>query len=158
MNGFRHDISQHYALKTAMEEFFGKDAWSHLKECTSLSKWKNHLSKLLTAIGISIHETVQVADSDWFEEVDALLERGTSAIKLSKSVDELFSNLSGCLVRLVFHQIGFAPRRITMEKVTLARAYWKLDRYRTVQYVQTLEQARNAEQHKAKLGGHITKE
>ena len=159
MTELKHDISQHYALKQSLEEIFGKDAWYDLKECTSLLKWKKHLCALLTAIRISIHETVRVADPEWFEEVDALLERGNSSIKISKSADELFSTLSAWLTRLVFHQIGFVPQRMTMKKVTLAKAYWRLDLRRSVQYVQTLEQARTAEKHrKRKAEGHITKE
>jgi len=154
MTEFRADISQYYALKQALEEIFGKDAWYELKECTSLSKWKKHLSKLLAAIRISIHETVRLADAEWFEEADALIERSNSAIKGAKSADELFSTLSAYLKRIVFHQIGFRPMRITMKKVTLAKDYWRLDLYRSVQYVQTLEQIRAAEQHrKRKLEG-----
>jgi hypothetical protein len=155
MTELRADISQHYALKQTLEEIFGKDAWYDLKECTSLSKWKKRLCALLAAIKISIHETVRIADPEWFEEADALLERGNSAIKIAKSSDELFSTLSAFLIRLAFHQIGFIPRRITMKKVTLAKAYWRLDLKRSVQYVQTLDQARTAEQQRKRQPGDI---
>ena len=136
----KHDLSQHYPLKAAFEQVFGKSAFAELKECSDFKIWKKHCLKLLSAIGVAVHETVKIVDEEWFEEIDVHLEHGKEITKTAKSADELFASLSATLMRIVFLQIGFVPRRHSMDKVPLSKEYWKLDSVRSVQYVQSKEQ------------------
>jgi hypothetical protein len=136
----RYDTSQHFALKGALERTFGKKAWLDLKECTSVAKWKKYTSKLLRAMRIAIEETVRVRDDDWFEEICQHIEHGLKITEAAKEFDELLSALSATLVPLVFLQIGLVPHRTLNPKATLSRKDWRLDGFRTVQYVQTNEQ------------------
>jgi|SRR5271156_5851071 len=132
----RADISQHVAIKTALERIFGRRAWLDLKECTSITIWKKYAAKLLQATQIAIEETIQIRDDDWFSEICQHLDRGLEIARGAKSVDELFSGLSATLMKVVFLQIGTLPDRCSATKITLDRSNWRLDTFRTVQYVQ----------------------
>jgi hypothetical protein len=145
MTLLRADMSQYYALKATIEQLFGHAAYAELKECTSLAIWKRHVNKLFNSIKISVHETVEIADETWFEDLDENIALGKEHVKLAKSVDELFAALSAILARLVFLQLGYLPQRSDSEEVTLAKSYWKLIPERTVQYVQNRSQKQYAE-------------
>ncbi len=131
------DISQYYALKTAIEQLLGNQAWLDLKECTSVPTWRGYVLKLFTAVRISIEQSIEIRDEAWVAEVHENLDRGAMAAKSAKDIGDLLSALSATLLRQVFLQIGRLPNRSTARKVTLAREYWKLNGHRSVQYIQT---------------------
>ena len=57
------------------------------------------------------------------------------------SVDELLSGLAATLISVAFLQVGMLPnRRSSRRKVSLTRYHWRLDKFRTVQYIQSKEQ------------------
>ena len=136
----RADISHFYSLKAAIEQLLGKKAWLDLKEATSLTKWRMYVLKLIAAIGVSIEESVQIADQAWFDAVSDNLEHGKASAKTAKTADELLSGFAATLLRQVFLEIGMRPNRTTASKVTLNREYWRLNTYRSVQYVQSRKQ------------------
>ncbi len=140
INTLRADISQHCAMKMAFEQIFGTQAWLDLKECTSIAIWKKYITMLLCAMQLAIEETIQVRDDDWFTEVRKHFEDGLQITKTAKLIDELFSDLSATLMRIVFLQIGNVPNRRRDRRVTLARDNWRLDGIRTVQYIQSNSQ------------------
>lgn len=133
----RPDISQYYALKAAIEQLLGNQAWLELKECTSVSMWKKYVLKLIAAIGVGIEQSIEIRDEGWVAEVHENLDRGTKGAKAAKDIDDLLSVLSATLLRQVFLQIGKLPSRSTSRNVTLAREYWKLNDHRSVLYIQT---------------------
>lgn len=98
----RHDISQYYALKVAIEALLGKQAWRDLKECTHLPTWRKYTVTLIDAIRISIHESVQIRDDAWLAEVDENLARGKRSVKSSKTIEDLLSGFTATLLRQVF--------------------------------------------------------
>jgi hypothetical protein len=134
------DISQFYTIKTAFEQVFGNKAWLDLKECTSLAIWKKYVTKLLRAVRLAIEETTQVRDDDWFAQVCECIEHGLQITTKAKTIEELLSGLSATLISVVFLQIGMFPDRRGLSDVTLARDNWRLDNFRTVQYVQSNKQ------------------
>jgi hypothetical protein len=134
---FRHVTSQFYALKAAIEQLLGNDAWLDLKECTSLSTWRAYVLKLLKAVRISIHESVVVRDQAWIGAVNVSIARGEEAAKSSKDIDDILSNFTATLLRQEFLLIGMLPNRRTAHKVTLSRENWRLNGHRSVQYVQS---------------------
>lgn len=136
-NTIRADISQHCAIKMAFEQIFGNKAWLDLKECTSIATWRKYTIKLLCATRLAIEETTQVRDDDWFTEICEHIEYGLQIARSAKLIEELISGLSATLIRVVFLQIGMVPNRRRDRKVTLARDNWRLDAFRTVQYVQS---------------------
>jgi hypothetical protein len=141
------DMSQFYPLKAALEQLLGHRAYLRLKETATLRDWKEEIQKLIRAIKIAIESTVEIADGDWFSDIDKILELGKNQITTSKNVTALFANLSAMLVRLVFLQIGFLPLgRQGNNTVRLTKDWWTLNYVRTIQYVQNSEQ-----RHKAKL-------
>lgn len=140
----RHDISQFYALKTAIQQLLGNRAWLDLKECTSVPTWRSYVLKLLEAVRISTDQSIEIRDESWVAEVHENLQRGTIAAKSAKEIDELISVLTATLLRQVFLQIGMLPNRSSAQKVTRAREYWTLNGHRTVQYTQTPTQIESA--------------
>lgn len=133
----RHDISQNYALKAAVEELLGNQAWLDLKETTSVATWRRYIVKLIDAIEVSIRESVEVRDQAWTNEVNENLARGRKSAKSAKSIEDLLSGFLATLLRQVFLQIGLCPSRRTAPAVTLSRENWRLNVHRSVQYVQS---------------------
>jgi hypothetical protein len=133
----RHDISQNHALKAAVEQLFGNQAWLDLKETTSLLTWRRYVTKIIDAIEISIRESIEIRDDAWAVEVDENLARGRQSAKAAENIEDLLSILSATLLRQVFLQIGLCPNRSAFIKVTLARDNWRLNNHRSVQYVQS---------------------
>ena len=143
----RYDMSQFYPLKAAFEELLGHRVYLRLKETATLRDWKQEIQKLLRAIKIAIKSTVEIADDDWFADIDIIIELGKNLITGSKTVTELFAHLSATLTRLVFLQIGFLPLdRQLKDAIPLRKEWWTLKTVRTVQYVQN-----NGQRHKAQL-------
>ena len=141
----RYNMEDAYALKHLFENLFGSEAWYELKHSTDLSKWKKYCSRLLSAIEVSAKATVQVVDQPWFEELSYQVNRGNEMINSSNDFEQLFANLSASLGNISFLQLGLIPTRLTQKSVTLRHpTNWKLDRYRSVQYVQNSEQMKNS--------------
>jgi hypothetical protein len=132
----RADSSQYYAIKQAFEQTFGNKAWLELKECTVVGTWKKYTANLLRAIQLAIDETVRFRDDAWFREINGHIEHGLEISRAAKSLDELLSGLAATLISVVFLQVGMFPNRRSRGKVTLARNNWRLDKFRTVQYIQ----------------------
>ena len=135
-----HDISHRYMLKSAIEQLLGRDAWSDLKETTSLTPWRKHVLKLLNAIRVSIRESIHIRDEAWADAVEENLALGEKAVKTSKDIDELLSCFTATLLRQVFLQIGSLPYRRTASNVSISKENWCLNGQRSVQYVQSQAQ------------------
>ena len=136
----KHDLGQNYALKDAIEDLLGKEAWLELKETTSIVPWRRQADRLISAIEKAVAATVKSADATWFEDIGENLTRGRAAVKAAKEIEELTSALTAMLLRQVFLQLGLMPNRKTSAKVSLDRSNWKLDAHRSVFYVQSPEQ------------------
>ncbi|OOE74022.1 hypothetical protein [Salinivibrio sp. ML290] len=140
-----------YSLKHLFENCFGRKAWHELKHCTDLAIWKKYCTRLLSAIEVSAKATVEIADEVWFEELSGEVGHGKDMVQLSQDFEQLFSNLAASLGAISFLQLGLVPRRLTVDSVTLRHpSNWKLDRYRSVQYVQNSEQRENSYNKKKK--------
>lgn len=136
----KHDISSRAMLKSAIEQLLGRGAWQDLKETTSLTPWRKHVLKLLRAIRISVHESVEVSDVAWFDAIKENIASGEQAAKESKDIDELLACFTATLLRQVFLQLGMLPNRTTAASVPLSKENWRLNDYRSVQYVQSKQQ------------------
>jgi len=88
-----NEYSKYLSLKSSIENLLGTEAWYALKESESVSTWRKYLGKVLKALRVSIHETVQICDDDWLSEVDALVEQGLGSLKRQRSIDELIDLL-----------------------------------------------------------------
>jgi hypothetical protein len=143
----RYDMSQFYSLKSAFEELLGHRVYMRLKETADLADWKDEVQRLLRAVRMAMKSTVEIADDDWFAQIDTILTRGESETSVSKTVTGLFASLSATLTRLVFLQIGFLPfgRRGQMKTIPITKEWWTLNRVRTVQYVQNSKQRQVAQ-------------
>lgn len=135
----RADISQYCALKFAIKQLLGNQAWLDLKECTSLSTWRAYVLKLIKAVRVSIEESVEVRDQMWMDAVIDNLKRGTESVKSSKDIDSLLSGFSATLLRQVFLQIGTIPNHQSARRVTLRRETWRLNYHCSVQSLAQVE-------------------
>jgi len=151
MTGLRHDLAQFYAMKATMESLFGRECFATLKEAAGLVEWKAECDRLLRATQVAVRTTVAVVDDQWRSEVQSLVALGRSQVKSAKSTDELFSALAATYVRLSFLQLGALPARGSMRSVSLADRNWRLDPYRTVQYVQTSTQRQTLERKRQRV-------
>ena len=127
-------------LKFTLERLFGTKTWYELKESTSVTKWRKHLLRALSAIRIAFFETVKVRDDKLAQAVTENLARGEQALKAAKSLEDLLAAFSSTLTEQVFIQLGTVPRRRPGSDATLSPKFWQLDGFRSVQYVQTQEQ------------------
>ena len=136
------DLSQYYPMKAVFEQILGKASFMKVKDYGSLSSWKAETVRLLKTIEYSIDITVEVADEDWRAEIHTEIQHGITTIQAASEIDELFSNLSAALVRVVFLQIGFLPLGHSILRYTppLIPRNWKLNPVRSVQYVQSKQQ------------------
>lgn len=150
-----YDLGNAIALKKLMEQVFGGKAWTELKHCQHLPTWKKYSKRLVKAIEVSIYSTVKITDDDWIEQVKFEVEHGIKTIENSKELDILFANLSACLATISFLQIGFIPIRGSNENAaTKEGENWKLDCFRSVQYVQTDDQKKRVIARKASNEEH----
>ena len=153
MSDIRADQKQYCHMKALFERILGHTSFMRVKDYAPLRVWKAESRKLIKAVELSIETTVQVVDDEWKEEVRLLLEYGLSLIDLSDSIDELFASLAATLGELSFLQIGYVPKGHSREdRIPLIAPNWKLDRVRTVQYVQSPKQrAEQAQTEKMKI-------
>lgn len=142
MTGFRYDLVQFYPMKAVMESLFGRECFAKLKEAGDLAEWRAESDRLLRATALAVRATVAIADDQWKDEVQSVVALGRSQVKSAKAADELFAALAATYVRLSFLQLGTLPSRGSAQSVSLIERNWRLDPYRSVQYVQTRSQRR----------------
>lgn len=122
---------------------FGKRAWLEIKHATDLKVWKKYSVRTLSAIECSARATVQIADDEWFDELASIIKHGKERIKSAKDTEQLLAALSASLAEISFFQLGAIPDHVRSQQVTLRHpGNWKLSSFRSVQYVQSAEQAR----------------
>lgn len=136
----QHDISHRIAIKSALEEILGRDAWYELKESTSIAPWRRNVLKTLQAIRLSISASISIRDDEWAKQVEENLAQGEASVKSSENIDELLSSFEATLLRQVFLQIGLGLNFKGREGLSLRKENWKLDKFRSVQYVQSPHQ------------------
>ena len=145
-------MEQAFALKSVIESLFGNQAWLEIKHATGLKTWKKYSAKILSAIELSAKATVKITDAEWFSELEALIEHGKRSIKIAKDTEQIFSILAATLTRISFFQLGRMPCNGSSNKVTLRhQGNWRLSQYRSVQYVQSIEQAQAKAAHNKTL-------
>src|SRR5260221_8805819 len=139
--GLRYDMGQFYGMKTFLEQVFGPKVYQKLKETGRFKDWQSETSRLLAVIGLSIEATVKVADKEWRDEIGNVIKDGQHGIRETETMADLFAVLSTALARIAFLQIGMMPLRYrTAKPVRMKSEWWTLNRFRTVQYVQTSQQ------------------
>lgn len=137
-----------YGLKSLIENLFGNKAWLEIKHAADITTWRKYSIRIVQAIRFSADTNVLIADSKWHKELSRIADFGIDRMKQAKTLEELFSNLSATLAQLSFLQLGRVPSNCLRKQVTLRHAgNWKLNQYRTVQYIQDKHQAANLEAH-----------
>ena len=157
-NGLKHQMSQFYSLKSTMEQLFGNPMYLSLKETTDFTVWRKAMKKLLSAVDVSVKASIKVADDDFYQRMERVIDKGKQRVANAETTAELFAGLTATLSEVVFTQLGFMPTRSTRDKmVPLSREYWSMNNFRTVQYVQTPEQRKALKEYTALLAARRAK-
>lgn len=133
-------IERFYALKSMFEKIWGKDTYRELKHCSDLKVWKRYCERTLKVTEIAASDTVRIADDDWFSGLSEIIQHGISGVKTAKSFDDLFQYFAATYAEVSFHQLGFMPNVYPEMRSQLRKGAWRLDRYRSAQYVQSADQ------------------
>jgi hypothetical protein len=133
-------IERYYALKSTFERIWGKGTYLDLKHCSDLRVWKRYCERTLQATELAAAETVRIADDQWHQDLSEIIQNGTAGVKAAKSFDDLFQYFAATYAEISFHQIGFMPSIHLATRSQLRQGNWRLDRFRSVQYVQNADQ------------------
>lgn len=148
----KHNLEIAYGLKSFIENLFGRRAWLEIKHATDLRTWRKYSIRIIEAVRFSASVNVQISDPQWMEELNHTTEFGIERMKRASSLEELFSSLAATLGQLNFLQMGRIPMNVTHKQVTLRHpGNWKLNQFRSVQYVQSKQQAENLKAHNNKI-------
>ena len=148
----KYNLEDAYSLKHVVEDLFGRNSWLEIKHATEVPTWKKYATRILSAILLSAKSTVEIYDSEWVSELEAEIKHGKETIKLSKDTEQLFAALAAVLARVSFLQLGRMPCNYSRKQVTLRHSgNWKLNQFRSVQYVQSSKQAQNKAAHNKTL-------
>lgn len=132
----RHNLEEAYGMKSLVENLFGRDAWMEVKHATSVRVWQKYARKILDSISKTARSTVEIADSEWHDELDGIVEFGKARLAYANDTEAVFASLAGTLGLINFHQFGRRPSNLHRKKVTLRHpSNWKFDQFRSVQYV-----------------------
>jgi hypothetical protein len=140
MTIIKHKLEDYYPMKAVFENILGNRSYMNIKHSSSIKDWKNETIKLLKAIFFSIKTNVEIVDDEWKKQINTEIEHGVSRIKAANELDEMLASLSATLTRITFLQIGFLPHRYHLDHVALIPQNWKLNKVRSVQYVQSAPQ------------------
>lgn len=147
-----YKLEEAYGMKSLVESLFGNKAWLEVKHSTDVKIWKKYALRILSAIETSAEATVEIADSDWFNELHSLVEFWQGRIKGAENTEMVFASLAASLANINFHQLGFIPSNVLQKQITLRhKSNWKLDVFRSVQYVQTKKQIEAKEEYKKNI-------
>ena len=133
-------IERYYALKAMFERIWGKGTYLDLKHCSDLRVWKRYCERTLRATEMAVSETVLISDDEWHKELSEIIEHGIRGLKSAKHFDDLFQYFAAAYAEISFHQIGLMPSGNPANRSQLRKGNWRLDAFRSVQYVQNTEQ------------------
>jgi len=141
----KYNEEDSYVLKDFVGRLFGNSAWLEIKHATDVKTWKKYASKILSVIEFSKENTVMVADEQWFEVWGKIIAEGKDDLKSLTTVEQIFSSLATILAKISFLQLGKIPDNYRSKKVSMRdKSIWRLDEYRSVQYVQDNDQKANS--------------
>lgn len=133
-------MERYYALKSMFERVWGKDTYLDLKHCSDLKVWKRYCERTLHATRLAASDTVLIADDAWRKDLAVIIDHGLQRLKAAKGFDDLFQCFAATYAEISFHQFGFMPSRQLTSRAQLRKGNWRLDAFRSVQYVQSAEQ------------------
>src|SRR4051812_43616213 len=92
--GLKHQMSQFYSLKSTMEQLFGNPMYLDLKETTDFTVWRKAMKKLLSAVAVSVKASVKVADDDFYQRMERIIDEGKAGVANAQTAAELFAGLT----------------------------------------------------------------
>ena len=143
-------IERYYRLKAIFERIWGKGTYLELKHCSDLKVWKRYCERTLRATELAASDTVLIVDEDWQNELSEIIEHGIDGVTSASGFDELFQYFAATYAEVSFHQFGFMPSVDLAARSQLRRGNWRLDAFRSVQYIQTPEQKESQARRKKK--------
>ena len=129
-------------IKFEIDNALGPSAWYALKKATDAAVWKKHFEKMLRSYLVAAKATVTVADDCWHQEFQANIMTAIKGVRSAGGFDSALDVFCAALIRQSYLQLGMVLNRrgSARESFPLVSGNWRLNAYRTVQYVQTREQ------------------
>jgi len=129
-------LSTNYSLKAHIERIFGNKLFLIIKDYPSLKTWKKTILLLINSYKKAVEQSIQVAPSSFYNEINKVYEHYNSILQKSKNEEELFSNVIAFQSEFIFTLLGSI---VQYEERTL-NSSWDLSVYRETQIVQTKAQ------------------
>jgi hypothetical protein len=126
-----------------IQDLFGEKPYGEVKNGQSPKELKKYLLKIIKAFGKSISLNIDFADLDHKSTIFDLLECYESQIKLSKTFGELDQTFISLQSNLIFLLIGKMPSNWREKTVRMIDSNWRLNKERTIIYIQNDEQKKN---------------
>lgn len=136
------DYNTALRLKFTLERLLGREEWYRLKDHRGIKPWRKACLRALRGSLCAIDASVRVADASWREEAKHIVQTGIDQVGGIDDLTELCALLAATYLELSFHQFGLMPNRSGQTKVRSVPAHYDLSAFRSVQYVQTEEQAK----------------
>ena len=134
--------ARNFSIKSEIGRVLGLNAWYALKETTNTAVWKKYFEKVLKSYLAAAKATVTVADDHWHKEFEENIKDAIKRVRGANDFDCALDVFCAALIRQSYLQLGLVLKRgpSSMEEVRLVPGSWRLNSFRTVQYVQTREQ------------------
>ena len=145
-------MKKHIEIPIQLSFLFWNIYWEweyqSFKDTSSFSNYKNQYIKLIKTIRKSVKDNILISDDYFLEEINNEIEESINDCKKSKDINDLnaeiicfFSNFSFLL--LWNRPDNFWFDKIYFSKTKKINSNWKLNDFRSIQYIQTEEQKRN---------------
>jgi hypothetical protein len=132
-----------YEFSRLIHMLYGATDYYTIKSHNNITLAKKFYIKILKSLRFSIEETIIVIDKKHKTELLNLVNKYEKLLKQKKSFDELDQSMITFQTELIFYLIGGIPHRWRSEKIINKKSIWKLDFFRSVQYISTPEQKQN---------------
>ena len=143
----KHYIEVPFQISLLFWDIFWEGEYLSFKDRCTIEDYKKHYIKLLVAYKKAIKDNILIADDDFLLEINNDIDKFIKEIKKSNNIESLNSNLISFLVNFSFLLLWDKPKNFNFNfywaKTKTWKSNWKLDKYRSIQYVQTETQKKN---------------
>lgn len=139
------------SLGYLFNQLYGQDSCNEIRDFQDVSLLKKYCLKLIKSYSHAIEQTIEVSDRNQINNLKKILSHGEEQIKRCKTFSELDQIFIFTQSRLIFQLLGEIPNRWQSKKVQNRKENWKLNSYRQIQYVQTIN-------HKGRLAFNLIKD
>ena len=130
-----------HSISLLFGQLYGEEAYFEMNDYPNFLTYKKQFVKLLNTLKIVIENNVNHADNEYKKRLIEVVEVANKKASNSTEGVILFQIIIECQTKIVFMLIGNQPENFSSKKiVTNNKHNWKLNKFRTIVYLQTEEQ------------------